>query len=163
MPALLAGELHLDLHGEKLRGGFVVVRTKAASSGKEESLILHKYDEDAMDWWDTEDHSRSVLSGRTNDELKADPDRLWRSDLPASQANVVLKSDAIAQPTQTSWTPSTVSARQVEQLFKAVGAVVADLVRWKWQVHDRGGLARLESPRGPSFDETRASQSTRHS
>ena len=25
---------------------------------------------------------RSVLSGRTNDEVKADPDRLWRSDLP---------------------------------------------------------------------------------
>ena len=30
----------------------------------------------------------SVLSGRTNDEVKADPDRMWRSDLPPSQASV---------------------------------------------------------------------------
>ena len=38
--------------------------------------------------WDPEDHPRSVLSGRTNDEVKADPDRLWRSDLPAGRAAV---------------------------------------------------------------------------
>jgi bifunctional non-homologous end joining protein LigD len=29
-----------------------------------------------------------VLSGRTNDEVKADPERMWRSDLPPSQASV---------------------------------------------------------------------------
>jgi bifunctional non-homologous end joining protein LigD len=32
----------------------------------------------------------------------------------------------------------------VEQLSKTVGAVVPELVSWKWQVHDRGGLARLD-------------------
>lgn len=32
----------------------------------------------------------------------------------------------------------------VEQLSKTVGTVVPDLVRWKWQVHDRAGLARLD-------------------
>jgi bifunctional non-homologous end joining protein LigD len=32
----------------------------------------------------------------------------------------------------------------VEQLSKAVGAVVPDLVSWKWQVNERGGLARLD-------------------
>jgi bifunctional non-homologous end joining protein LigD len=31
-----------------------------------------------------------------------------------------------------------------EQLSKAVGAVVPELVSWKWEVHDRGGLARLD-------------------
>ncbi len=31
-----------------------------------------------------------------------------------------------------------------EQLSKAVGAIVPELVSWKWQVHDRGGLARLD-------------------
>jgi bifunctional non-homologous end joining protein LigD len=33
-----------------------------------------------------------VLSGRTNDEVKSDPDRLWRSDLPADRAAVPVRS-----------------------------------------------------------------------
>jgi bifunctional non-homologous end joining protein LigD len=32
----------------------------------------------------------------------------------------------------------------VEQLSRAVGAVVPELVSWKWQVADRGGRARLD-------------------
>ena len=32
----------------------------------------------------------------------------------------------------------------VEQLSRAVGAVVPELVSWKWQVDDRSGLARLD-------------------
>jgi bifunctional non-homologous end joining protein LigD len=32
----------------------------------------------------------------------------------------------------------------VEQLSKTIGAVVPDLVSWKWDVRDRGGLARLD-------------------
>jgi bifunctional non-homologous end joining protein LigD len=32
----------------------------------------------------------------------------------------------------------------VEQLSKTVGAVVPELVSWKWQVRERGGLARLD-------------------
>ena len=95
LAAVRAGELHVDLHGEKLQGRFVLVRTKVASSGKEEWLMLHKHDQDAVDGWDIEDHPRSVLSGRTNDEVKADPDRLWRSDLPASRAALLLRPDPI--------------------------------------------------------------------
>jgi len=89
--AVADGELHIDLYGEKLHGRFVLVRTRKQSSGKEEWLMLHKHDEAAVAGWNPEDHPRSVLSGRTNDEVKADPDRLWRSDLPADQAAVALK------------------------------------------------------------------------
>ncbi len=32
----------------------------------------------------------------------------------------------------------------VEQLSKTVGRVVPELVSWKWQVDERGGLARLD-------------------
>jgi bifunctional non-homologous end joining protein LigD len=32
----------------------------------------------------------------------------------------------------------------VEQLSRTVGAVVPELLSWKWQVSDRGGLARLD-------------------
>jgi bifunctional non-homologous end joining protein LigD len=89
--ALTVGELHLDLYGQKLRGRFVLVRTSRGGSGKEEWLLLHKRDEFAAEGWTAEDHLRSVLSGRTNDEVKADPERIWRSDLPASRAAVAVK------------------------------------------------------------------------
>jgi bifunctional non-homologous end joining protein LigD len=89
--ALGAGELHLDLYGDKLRGRFVLVRTGRDDAGKEQWLLLHKRDEFAVDGWNPEDHPQSVLTGRTNDQVKANPDRMWRSDLPAARAAVPLK------------------------------------------------------------------------
>ncbi len=94
--AIAKGELHCDLHGEKLRGRFVLVRTKPDASGSERWLLLHKHDEFASPGWDAEEHPRSVLSGRTNDEVKADPDRLWDSNLPPAQASVSLKPEPVA-------------------------------------------------------------------
>jgi bifunctional non-homologous end joining protein LigD len=97
--AVAGGELHVDMYGEKLRGRFVLVRTKRGRSDREEWLLLHKHDEFAVDGWDPEDHPRSVLTGRTNDEVKADPDRMWRSDRPAAQASIALKAPAYDDPT----------------------------------------------------------------
>jgi bifunctional non-homologous end joining protein LigD len=90
--AVADGELHFDLVGEKLHGRFVLVRTRGGA--KEEWLLLHKHDKHSVDGWDPEEHPRSVLSGRTNDEVKADPDRMWRSDLPAARASIALKAPA---------------------------------------------------------------------
>lgn len=84
--AVTRGELHLDLYGDKLRGRFVLIRTRTDASGKETWLLLHKHDEFAVPGWDPEEHPLSVVSGRTNDEVQADPSRLWRSDLPAARA-----------------------------------------------------------------------------
>jgi bifunctional non-homologous end joining protein LigD len=94
--AVADGELHVDVAGEKLRGRLILVRTGgsgagATGSGQEQWLLLHKHDEEAVPGWDAEDHPRSVLSGRTNDEVKANPDRMWRSDLPAAQASVPIE------------------------------------------------------------------------
>jgi bifunctional non-homologous end joining protein LigD len=97
--AVSGGEIHVDMHGEKLRGRFVLVRTKRGRPDREEWLLLHKHDEFAVDGWDPEDHPRSVLTGRTNDEVKADPDRMWRSDQPAAQASIALKAPAFDDPT----------------------------------------------------------------
>jgi bifunctional non-homologous end joining protein LigD len=90
--AVADGELHADVYGEKLRGRLVLVRTDKAGErdGKEQWLLLHKHDSDAVEGWDPEDHPRSVVSGRTNDEVKADPDRRWHSDRPASEADETL-------------------------------------------------------------------------
>ncbi len=92
--AVAAGELHVDVHGEKLRGRLILIRREragASGSGSEQWLLVHKHDEYAVPGWDPEDHPASVLSGRTNDEVKADPERMWRSDLPAASASVRLR------------------------------------------------------------------------
>ena len=90
--AVAAGDFHADLQGQKLRGRFILVRRgEPDRSGKEQWLLLHKHDEYAVKGWNPEDYPESVLSGRTNDEVKADPDRMWRSDLPPSKASVPVK------------------------------------------------------------------------
>lgn len=97
--AVAAGELHAEVHGQKLRGRLVLVRrAEPRDRDKESWLLLHKRDDHAVDGWDPEQHPRSVLSGRTNDEVQADPDRMWRSDLPAAQAAVELRSRPVEEP-----------------------------------------------------------------
>ena len=87
--AIEAGELHIDVHGQKLRGRLALVR-RGGESDREQWLLVHKHDEYAVSGWDPDDHPRSVLSGRTNDEVRDAPERIWRSDLPASEATVEL-------------------------------------------------------------------------
>jgi bifunctional non-homologous end joining protein LigD len=93
--AVTDGELHVDLHGEKLRGRFVLVRTGEDRNAKEQWLVFHKRDEFAVSGWDAEDHPRSVRSGRTNDEVKDDPDAVWHSDAPAAIANIDFSSSRV--------------------------------------------------------------------
>jgi bifunctional non-homologous end joining protein LigD len=91
--AVADGELHADVWGEKLTGRFVLVRTGTDRSGKEQWLMFHKRDEHAREGWDPEAFPRSVKSGRTNDEVAAEPDAEWRSDLPAEMAEARLRWD----------------------------------------------------------------------
>lgn len=87
--AVADGELHFDLHGEKLRGRFVLVRRRrrdGPSPKNEEWLLLHKHDQFAVPEWSPEDHPRSVKSGRTNDDVKAAPAAQWHGDRPAAEA-----------------------------------------------------------------------------
>jgi bifunctional non-homologous end joining protein LigD len=97
--AVAAGELHAEVRGEKLRGRLVLVRRDGAQDGAQDGhedwMLLHKRDEHAVEGWDAEDHPRSVLSGRTNEEVLADPDREWRSDAPAADAEVSLLPDPL--------------------------------------------------------------------
>jgi bifunctional non-homologous end joining protein LigD len=86
--AVAAGELHVDVYGDKLRGRLILVQTGHSRDDENQWLLLHKHDEFAVPGWNPEDHPRSVLSGRTNDEVKAHPDRMWLSDLPPDQASV---------------------------------------------------------------------------
>lgn len=93
--AIAEGSLHADVHGEKLRGRLVLVRRAGGyrEGGTRDNawLLLHKNDSFAVPGWRTEDHPLSVLSGRSSDQVRADPDRLWRSGLPAAEAAVELR------------------------------------------------------------------------
>ena len=76
LAAIDDGDLHFDLHGDKLRGRFVLVRR---GGDEEQWLLLHKHDAEAVAGWDPEDHPRSVKTGRTNDEVKEAPSATWTS------------------------------------------------------------------------------------
>ncbi|HEY2488344.1 MAG TPA: DNA polymerase ligase N-terminal domain-containing protein [Streptosporangiaceae bacterium] len=96
--AVAAGELHADVYGSKLRGRLVLVRRGRGDEDSDQWLLLHKDDEYAVRGWDPEDYPKSVLSGRTNEEVRADPERMWRSDLPPAEASIVLRPPVIPGP-----------------------------------------------------------------
>ncbi|KAA9155260.1 ATP-dependent DNA ligase [Amycolatopsis acidicola] len=86
--AIENGNLHFDLFGEKLTGRFVLVRKGRGDDEGKQWLLLHKHDEHAQKGWDPEDYPKSVKSGRTNEEVAANPDAEWHGDRPAAEAEV---------------------------------------------------------------------------
>lgn len=66
---LARGDFKFRLHGEKVRGEFAIVRTKRGKGN--EWLLIKKKDAAAVAGWDPEEHARSVLSGRTQEEIAA--------------------------------------------------------------------------------------------
>ena len=95
--ALAAGELHLELHGEKLRGHFMLIRTREVR-GREQWLVFHKRDDDAVPGWDPEDHPASVLSGRDNDAVRAQRERVWTRAGEEGSAAAAARHFAAATP-----------------------------------------------------------------
>jgi bifunctional non-homologous end joining protein LigD len=72
--ALRGGELKVQLDGEKIHGGFVLIRTDRwprSRTSKRKWLLLHRRDDTAVRGWDAEDHPESVKSGRTNEQVAA--------------------------------------------------------------------------------------------
>ena len=65
------GDFKFRLHGQKLKGEFAIVLMKGRGKGNE-WLLLKKKDEFADPAWDADDHSRSVLTGRTQEEIARD-------------------------------------------------------------------------------------------
>src|ERR1700739_4221287 len=79
------GEIKFNLNGEKLRGGFVLVKLKHSQKGNEWLMIKHK---DAAEdpAWDIEQHDGSVLTGRTLEEIKEEsPPKRQASPLEATE------------------------------------------------------------------------------
>ncbi|MSV28625.1 MAG: DNA ligase D [Bryobacterales bacterium] len=65
------GDFKFRLHGEKLSGEFALVLMKGRGKGNE-WLLLKKKDAFAEAGWDVEARARSVLTGRTQEEIARD-------------------------------------------------------------------------------------------
>ena len=87
--AVADGELHVDLYGEKLHGRFVLIRR---DENTQRQGAMARLPQEATSTrspgWDAEQFPQSVRSGRTNDEVQAQPDAVWRSDAPAALAGI---------------------------------------------------------------------------
>ncbi|HXO27780.1 MAG TPA: DNA polymerase ligase N-terminal domain-containing protein, partial [Thermoanaerobaculia bacterium] len=82
------GKLKLELQGEKLRGGWTLVRMTGPRAGDnhENWLLIKENDETARPGSGdavVREQAASVESGQTIEEIAADPPRVWRSNRAA--------------------------------------------------------------------------------
>jgi bifunctional non-homologous end joining protein LigD len=71
---LSQGELKFTLHGEKLQGGFVLIRrglTSVGVRGQRSWLLIKRRDEYADRSWNIDRYDWSVLTGRSMEEIAA--------------------------------------------------------------------------------------------
>ena len=78
------GKLKFALHGEKLRGGWVLVKSHGGKYGGDKSWLLIKerdeYARTGIDAHVVDTEPDSVASGRDMEAIAADPDRVWHSN-----------------------------------------------------------------------------------
>ena len=78
------GRLKFDLDGEKLKGGWNLVRSRSGKYGGENSWLLFKEADEfarlGAAGLIAEDRPESVVSGRSLEQIAADADRVWHSN-----------------------------------------------------------------------------------
>jgi bifunctional non-homologous end joining protein LigD len=77
------GKLKFELKGEKLRGGWNLVRSYGGKYGDKAWLLIKEDDQYARcgpEALIVDEQPKSVASGRTIEEIAADPDRVWHSN-----------------------------------------------------------------------------------
>ena len=85
--ALQRGHLEFELHGKKLHGRFHLVRTKLDGGKRENWLLFKSHDAAASDTIDiVAEQPESAISGRTLEEVRELPRRVWHSNKSAQSA-----------------------------------------------------------------------------
>jgi len=94
------GHLKFALHGEKLRGGWHLVRSRRGEEGEKEQWLLFKEnDAEARPEREgivTEEEPLSVTTGRSIEQIAADADNTWSSNRPPKDGKK--KAFAAAKP-----------------------------------------------------------------
>lgn len=96
------GKLKFRLDGEKLQGGWTLVRMHGQRAGesKENWLLIKENDETARPGSGeaiVEERPESVATGKTLEEIAADPDRVWESKKKAEPAGDGFKAKVAAK------------------------------------------------------------------
>ncbi|MEP6655707.1 MAG: DNA ligase D [Betaproteobacteria bacterium] len=82
--AYAKGRLKFDLDGEKLKGGWNLVRSRSGKYGGENSWLLFKEADEfarlGAQALIAEDRPESVITGRSLEEIAANADRVWHSN-----------------------------------------------------------------------------------
>lgn len=75
------GKLTFELHGERLKGKWALIRFKGERDPRRENwLLIKERDRQADESADpVEEHRTSVVSGRDTEEVSEAPDRIWKS------------------------------------------------------------------------------------
>ncbi len=159
------GDLKFHLHGEKLKGTFALVHMKGRGKGND-WLIIKKRDEFAVPGWDIEGHARSVLTGRTQEEIAKD---LPPVRAPAGKKRAAAKKRKAAKPDEDEESdPSLVPGAREAAMPDSITPMSAVLAsrppsgdRWLYEVKwdgiraicfVRNGEVKIQSRRGNPVD-----------
>jgi bifunctional non-homologous end joining protein LigD len=138
------GSLKFELFGEKLHGGFALVKIKARDGEENAWLLIKERDESVDPAWKIEDHPDSIKSGKTLAEIARDPSAPhWTSGAPAANAPArETRKKAIAPLPQI---PSPMLATAVDAAF--------DDEQWFFELKWDGyrAIVRVESDGGVSI------------
>src|SRR5205085_10590841 len=96
------GDLKFRLHGEKLKGEFVLARMRSRRPGSKgtEWLLIKKKDEFAAPGYDIEKTDYSVLTQRSLDQIAHDEGSAeWQSNKPASRKRAEWLNEAVSPKT----------------------------------------------------------------
>lgn len=75
------GDFKFVLHGKRLQGSWVLVRTRRDQNGRAQWLLIKHRDEHARPGSDvTAEHQTSVASGRSMEEIAGAEDEVWHSN-----------------------------------------------------------------------------------
>lgn len=169
--ALKKGHLRFRLEGERLRGGWHLVRSRRPgdAGGKEQWLLFKDDDAEARPESAgvlTEEETTSVGTGRSMEEIAAAADAEWRSDAPADRALVRKKPPPARKPRKkaaSSPAPKLDAARRrafPADLTPQLATLVDEVPEGDGWIHEikydgyrllalvRGGKARLMTRRG---------------
>jgi len=117
------GEVKITFFGTRMRGSWVLVRTKSwggrSSSSKPQWLFIKHRDEFASDEDVVAENMTSVTTGRTMEEIAEGKSKVWHSNRTKRLAE---KTTAV----KTSSRPSDISslAKQLEPMYASVGTTV---------------------------------------
>ena len=149
--ALAAGELKLSFAGERLRGGWVLVRLRDSRSGKRPGWLMIKHrDEFARAGGGLLEEDRSVASGRTLEEIAAGrgrgPKPFMRPGRSAGRASAVWNSHAAADA-PASGISARVKARAAVSIRSAKSAQARGSMRSARSTSAAGARGRISSRR----------------